>query len=183
MPTVLVEFGLMEDLCSLNLSQTRLFVLPTYCGLEVQCADPFLQVIQYITFDDVQVILDKMGKISLVVEEIIELTNLGEFLQREQFLSQCLKPSFFLSDLRLAVLFGNLARTKYSLRFFGRVQQTMGGLGNTLFKRRFLVMTFQNRYKILDTCGKRGSYGKDKTTRLTIGFCSTFLELHFYLYS
>ena len=90
MPTVLVEFGLMEDLCSLNLSQTRLFVLPTYCGLEVQCADPFLQVIQYITFDDVQVILDKMGKISLVVEEIIELTNLGEFLQREQFLSQCL---------------------------------------------------------------------------------------------
>ena len=47
MPTVLVEFGLMEDLCSLNLSQTHLFVLPTYCGLEVQCADPFLQVIQY----------------------------------------------------------------------------------------------------------------------------------------
>ena len=100
MPTAFVEFGLIELLWALNLSQIRFFVLPMYCGFNLQLPDSFTHVIQYIKFEDKQFILERMGNFSFVVDDVTLFTNLGECLQRLQFLLQCLKPSFFLSDLR-----------------------------------------------------------------------------------
>ena len=151
MPTVLVEFGLIEFLCSLNLSQILLFVMPIYCGLILQCPDPLLQVIQYITLVDKQSNLDKIGKISFVVEDKTDLENLGEFLHKLQFLLQCLKPNFSLTDCLFITALGNLALTKNSRIFLGLVHVTIGGWGKILFNRGFLVMTLQKRYKILET--------------------------------
>jgi len=88
--------------------------MPIYCGLNLHIFDPLVQVIQYITFVDKQSKLDKIGKISFVVEHKIDLENRGEFLQRLQFLLQCLKPSFSLTECLLTTVLGNLALTKNS---------------------------------------------------------------------
>ena len=89
---------MIENLCSLNLSQILLFVIPTYCGLNLQSPDPLVHVIQYITFVDKQSNFDKMGKISFVVEHKTDLENLGEFLHKLQFLLQCLKPNLSFTE-------------------------------------------------------------------------------------
>ena len=92
-----------------------------------------------------------------IFQEITDLENLGEFLQRLQFLLQCLKPNFCLTDCLFMTALGKLALTKNSRMFLGLVQQIIGAWEKILFNQGFLVITFQKRYKILDMFGKRGS--------------------------
>ena len=76
MPTVLVAFGLIELLWALNLSQIRFFVLPMYCGFNLQLPDSLTHVIQYIKLEDKQVILERMGNFSFVVDDVTLFTNI-----------------------------------------------------------------------------------------------------------
>ena len=127
------------------------------------------------TFSVVQSILLLIGKTSFVLAEVKDMQNCGEWEHMTQVLPQCLKPNFSRADFLGFSLGGRLALIKNSRRFFGLIQHTIGGSGNTFFNLGVWIMTFQNLYRIDDTAGRRGSKGNGRTI-LLISFFGCFFK-------